>query len=294
MNYSEVLMLIKFDINNENCKNNLINFIKNSEASERKEFLKQFKTDEEFKLFFTFIVKNRLATLFKCRNSSNLFSLNTGGNYLNYLFILMMSDPYMVNFDSFYDYFDLVQNERNYINELFYFDVDYKEKINHIDNVKNVMEQIYSIETIKSYFNMKFKDVKASRLYKKLLLAFEFIEKYPNYFKENDMFLYEKLDNAFKHKFNIYYMLNNYPTKTSLEPVTGFDVKRFEGSTITSPTRTTGLPLTKTVVEPVIETPSCVSPVTGCVCLSHLSPTRTTGLPLTKTSLEPVMDFLGG
>ena len=287
-------MLIKFDINNENCKNNLINFIKNSEASERKGFLKQFKTDEEFKLFFTFIVKNRLATLFKCRNSSNLFSLNTGGNYLNYLFILMMSDPYMVNFDSFYDYFDLDQNERNYINELFYFDVDYKEKINHIDIVKNVIEKIYSIETIKSYFNMKFKDVNASRLYKKLSLAFEFIEKYPDYFKENDMFLYEKLSNAFKHKFNIYYMLNNYPTKTSLEPVTGFDVKRFEGSTITSPTRTTGLPLTKTVVEPVIETPSCVSPVTGCVCLSHLSPTRTTGLPLTKTSLEPVMDFLGG
>ena len=283
-------MLIKFDINDENCKNNLINFIKSSESSERKEFLKQFKTDEEFKLFFNFIVKNRLASLFKCRNSSNLFSLNTKGNYLNYLFILMMSDPYMVNFDNFYDYFGLEQNERKYINELFYFDIDYKEKTNHVDIIKNVIEKIYSIENIKSYFNMKFKDVKVSRLYKKLSQAFEFIEKYPNYFNENDRFLYEKIDNAFKHKFNIYYLLNtNYPTKTSLEPVIGFDK-----SAMTSPTRTTDLPLTKTVVEPVIETLSCVSPVTGCVCLSHLSPTRTTDLPLTKTSLEPVIDFLGG
>lgn len=282
-------MLINFNINDENCKNNLINFIKTSKACERKEFLKQFKTDEEFKCFFTFIVKNRLASLFKCHNSSNLFSLNTEGNYLNYIFILMMSDPYMINFDSFFEYFDLDQSERKYVNELFYFDIDYKEKINHIDIVKNVIENVYSIDIVKTYFNMKFKDVMVSKLYKKLLVAFDFLEKYPSYFKENDRFLYEKIENAFKHNFNIYFIFNNQPTKTSLEPITGI-----AKSEIRSPTRTTGLPLTKTVVEPIIETPSCVSPVIKFECMSHLSPTRTTDLPLTKTSLEPDIDFLGG
>ena len=282
-------MLIKFDINDEKCKNNLINFIKNSEAAERKEFLKQFKTDNEFKIFFKFIVKNKIATLFKCRNSNNLLSLNTNGNYLNYLFIILMSDPYIVNFNNFFEYYNLNKDERKYINELFYFDIDYKEKINHVDLIKNIIDEVYSISTVRSYLDMKFKDITINRAYKKLLLALNFIEEHPNYFDKDDKLLREKIKNAFNNQFNARYLIN-----TSFEPVAGLDIKRCCGSVIKSPTRTAGRPLINTVNEPVIDIPSWTSNVNILACGSHKSPTRTAGRPLINTSFEPETDFRGG
>ena len=207
-----------------------------------------------------------------------------------------MSDPYQVNFDLFYDYYDLNKEERRYITNLFYIDTDYKEKESAQQIIKNIFSDYYTIEDIKNYFQLKFKDANLNRLYSILSKSFDFIHQYKNQFKVNDKTFDKKLDSLVKCKFREKDIIRLFgqPTETSLEPITGLDVNRCEVSTITSPTRTTALPLTKTVVDPVIDIESCVSPVTGCVCLSHLSPTRTTALPLTKTSLEPAIDFLGG
>ena len=270
----------------------IMNFTKLN-PSERKETIKSIKDDREFKIFYEFIIKNKLLKNFMCRKAFSLLSLDTKGNYLHYFYIMLMSNSFEVNFEPFFDYYDLNNEERDYISRLFYIDVDYKMNIKPADYVKNILDHIYSIEDIITYISLKFENINSCRLYKKLQNAFNYLQLHPNTFNILDKNLDKELEDAFKHKFDEKYMNKNYPTKTSSEPVIGLAVKRLAGSTITSPIRTIGFPLTKTVEEPVIEIPLCVSPVTGCVCESHLSPVLKAALPLTKTSSEPETDFLG-
>ena len=262
--------------------------------SERKEVIKQIENDQEFKSFYEYITKNKLLSNFMCRRASSLLSLKTNDNYLHYFYIMLMSNSYEVNFEPFFKYYNLNKEEKNYITKLFYIDIDYKDRIKPIDVIKNILDSNYSIEDFESYLMMKFDDINTCNLYRKLSNAFNYIKKHPSVFNIKDKNIDKKLLDAFKFQFNEIYMDKIYPEKTSLEPTRGLVVKRYKVSTITSPTRTTGLPLTNTVEEPVIETPSCVSPVTGCVCGSHLSPKQTIDLPLTKTSVEPETDLRGG
>lgn len=271
-----------------------ISIFANLKPSERKEVIKHIKNDREFKTFYEYITKNKLLNNFMCRRASSLLSLKTNDNYLHYFYIMLMSNSYEVDFEPFFEYYGLNKNEKDYITKLFYIDIDYKDRIKPIDVIKNILGSNYSIDDFESYLSMKFDDINTCNLYKKLTNAFNYIKKHPLVFNIKDRNIDIKLIDAFKFQFNEIYMDKSYPTKTSLEPTRGLVVKRYNISTITSPTRTTGLPLTNTVDEPVIETPSCVSPVTGCVCGSHLSPKQTTDLLLTKTSDEPETDLRGG
>ena len=288
-------MLIEIDNQNINeTKNKLKNFIVNATPQERKKFIMEMN-DKEFKKFYKFIIQHKIAPYFMGRNTLATFLLNTNGKYINYLYSLLMTNYYIDDFSPFFEFYGINKSEKEQIMKLFYIDLDYKEKEKPVEYIKNIINEYYSIEDVLEYFYMKYNDMKNCRLYKLLKHAFLYIKNNPNAFDPNDKLFDLKVEKAYECKFDTNKVNKILQlTKTSLEPVIGLDVNRYKGSTITSPTRTTALPLTKTVVEPVIETPSCVSPVDGCVCLSHLSPTRTTALPLTKTSLEPEIDFLGG
>lgn len=259
----------------QEIKNQLKTFVSKSTPENRKIFFQKMN-DKEFKKFYSFIINNNMTQYFMGRNTKATFLLNTGGKYINYLYSIMMTNSYDVDFNPFFKFYGLNKEEQDKIMKLFYIDIDYKEKEKPAEYIKNIILGNYDIDDVMEYFYMKYNDMNNCRLYKVLCHAFSYLKKYPDSFNPDDKLLDEKISLSISCKFNedrVKKILQL--TKTSLEPVTGLDVKRYKGSTTTSPTRTTALPLTKTSLEPDID---FLGGYGGCP--EQTSPTRTTGLDM--------------
>ena len=192
------------EINNQNInetKNKLKNFVINATPEERRNFIMGMN-DKEFKKFYKFIIQHKLTQYFMGRNTQVTFLLNTGGKYINYLYSIMMTNSYDVDFTPFFDFYGLNKKERDQIMKLFYIDIDYKEKEKPIEYVKNIINGYYGIDDVLEYFYMKYNDMGNCRLYKSLQHAFSYIKYNPHDFDPCDKLFEEKLEKAFDCKFN--------------------------------------------------------------------------------------------